>query len=70
MAATQFGIVYDAVSLTLIRLVVPDDDAELTDGTHPLAPGEAQLLQPIAELPSPLTPSSLTVLAEIVAAAQ
>lgn len=70
MAATQFAIVYDAVTLALIRLVVPDDDAVLTDGTHPLGPGEAQLLLDISQLPIPMTPDAAVFLAEIVVAAQ
>lgn len=69
MSVTKFGIVYDTTTLSLIRIVVPDTDSELTDGTHPLAAGEAQLLQPIETLPDPLTPDAVAALTAIVAEA-
>jgi hypothetical protein len=68
MAATQFSIVYDAETLSIIRLVVPDDDAALSDGTHPLQDGEAQIVEDIAVLPFPVTPDVIPLLQAIVAA--
>lgn len=34
MAASQTGIVYDLLGLTVRHIVIPDDDSELDDATH------------------------------------
>jgi len=42
--AKTFGIVYATKSKMLRSIIVPDDDATLTNGNHPLAPGESMLV--------------------------
>lgn len=44
MAKTLMGVVYDARTLAVRRIIYPDDDAALKNGTHRLLPGEAMTL--------------------------
>ncbi len=44
MAKTLMGVVYDTMTLAVRRIIVPDDDATLTDGTHKPMRGEAMTL--------------------------
>src|SRR6266852_5891643 len=46
MAQTLMGVVYDARTLAIRRIIVPDDDAELADGMHVPLPGEAMTTAP------------------------
>lgn len=68
MAATRFGIVYSTDTLNILRLIIPDDDSALTDGTHALEPGEAQITESLEILPMPVTPDVIPLLAAIVQA--
>ena len=43
-ARTLMGVVYDVKTLALRRYIFPDDDIELTNGTHIPLPGEAMTL--------------------------
>lgn len=44
MAKTLMGVVYDTRTLAVRRIIYPDDDAALKNGTHHLLPGEAMTL--------------------------
>jgi hypothetical protein len=44
MAKTLIGVIYDATTLAVRRIIVPDDDAALTNGTHKPLHGEAMTL--------------------------
>jgi hypothetical protein len=44
MATALMGVVYDARTLAIRRIIVPDDDADLTNGTHSPMPGEVMTL--------------------------
>lgn len=46
MAKMLFGVVYDAQTLAIRRIVVPDDDVALLDRRH-LTSGEAMATAPL-----------------------
>lgn len=60
-AMSQIGVVYDPVQLSIIRLVIPNDPANLSDGTFPLASNEAQLIIDATSL-LPITSDTLAAI--------
>ncbi len=52
MTSANIGIVYGTLSGIIRRVIVPDDDAELSGGAHPIGNGETLLVVAKSDAPT------------------
>jgi len=64
MAASNVAVIYDVASVTVRRLIVPDDDSQITalDGPCALQTGEAVLLIAMATYQPGMTAAQIQAL--------